>query len=230
MSDPSRRTPEPLRRLDRLHARMRSSALLYRFTLATRFLLATAFIPTGLVKVLGQRFTNMPPTSELGLFFEVMYQSGPFWRFAGAAQVIAGMLMLIPRTAALGAVLFTPVIASIFVITLSFDFRGTPVVTGMMLLATLYLLAWDWHRLRPLLTVAPPAALALPEHRLTAAERTVYAVGVAAALAAFLGVRSLLPAAFVGVGMVLAVVAALAGAAAFAVTHLRSRGVSAPRA
>lgn len=212
-----------LHRLDRLHTRVRGSGLLYRFTLATRILLAVAFIPTGTVKLLGRRFTSMDPASDVGAFFEVMYQSGEYWRFIGAAQVVAGILMLIPRTATLGAVLFTPVITSIFVITLSYDFGGTPLVTGMMLLATLYLLCWDWHRVRPLLSETPRAPLPLAVHRLTAAERGIYAVGVASAFAAFFATRSLLPPAFMGWGLLVAGLAAVTAAAVYPVSLLLAR-------
>lgn len=212
-----------LHRLDRLHARVRGSGLLYRFTLATRILLAVGFVPTGTVKLLGRRFTRMDPASDIGAFFEVMYQSGGYWRFIGAAQVVAGILILIPRTATLGAVLFTPVIASIFVITLSYDFRGTPLVTGMMLLATLYLLGWDWHRVRPLLSDAPREPLPLAAHRLTPAERGIYTVGVASAFAAFFATRSLLPPALMVWGLLVAGLAAVAAAGMYAIPRLLGR-------
>ncbi|HST57368.1 MAG TPA: hypothetical protein VLK84_01695 [Longimicrobium sp.] len=216
-----------LPRLDRLHARVRGSGLLYRFTLATRILLAVGFIPTGMVKLLGRRFTTMDPASDIGAFFEVMYQSGEYWRFIGAAQILAGILMLIPRTATLGAVLFMPVITSIFVITLSYDFRGTPLVTGMMLLATVYLLCWDWHRVRPLLSEAPREPLPLPVHRLTAAERGIYTVGVASAFVAFFAMRSLLPPALMGGGLLVAALAAVTAAGAWALHVLPSRRTAA---
>ncbi len=212
-----------LHRLDRLHARVRGSGLLYRFTLATRILLAVGFIPTGTVKLLGRRFTSMDPSTDVGAFFEVMYQSGEYWRFIGAAQILAGILVLIPRTATLGAVLFTPVITSIFVITLSYDFRGTPLVTGMMLLATLYLLCWDWHRVRPLLSEAPREPLPLAAHRLTTAERGIYTVGVAAAFAAFFATRSLLPPAFMAWGLLVAGLAGVTAAAVYPVSLLLAR-------
>lgn len=215
-----------LPRLDRLHARARGSGLLYRFTLATRILLAVGFIPTGTVKLLGRRFTTMDPASDVGAFFEVMYQSGGYWRFIGATQVLAGILMLIPRTATLGAVLFAPVIASIFVITLSYDFNGTPLVTGTMLLAILYLLCWDWHRVRPLLSETPREPLPLAAHRLTTAERGLYTVGVGSALVAFFAMRSLLPPAFTGWGLLVAGLAAVTAAAAWA-THALSRRTAA---
>jgi uncharacterized membrane protein YphA (DoxX/SURF4 family) len=211
----TRATTGFLHRLDRLHARVRASGLLYRFTLATRIMLAVGFIPTGTVKLLGRRFTQMDPASDIGAFFEVMYRSGEYWRFIGAMQIVAGILMLIPRTATLGAVMFAPVIASIFVITLSYDFNGTPVVTGMMLVATVYLLCWDWHRLRGLVSDAPPSAAALPVHRLAPVERGIYTVGVGSALPAFFAMRSLVPPALVAPGLLVAVVAALAAVAAF---------------
>lgn len=216
-----------LPRLDRLHARVRASGLLYRFTLATRILLAVGFIPTGMVKLLGRRFTTMDPASGVGAFFEVLYQSGGYWRFIGAAQVLAGILMLIPRTATLGAVLFAPVIASIFVITLSYDFNGTPFVTGMMLLATIYLLCWDWHRVRPLLSETPREPLPLPVHRLTAAERGIYGVGVASAFVSFFAMRSLLPPALMGWGLLFAGLAAVTAAGTWAVhAHLARRAAA----
>jgi uncharacterized membrane protein YphA (DoxX/SURF4 family) len=170
----------------------RSRALLYRFTLATRVLLAVGFIPTGMVKVLGWRFTTMSPAYPIGAFFETLYQSGPYWRFIGLAQVLAGICVLVPAAATLGAVLFFPIMLNIFVITLSYDFHLTPVITGLMLLANLYLLCWDYDRLRPILGAAPFATQShapLPDHRLGSAERAVYLVGSASALCFMLSVR-----------------------------------------
>ena len=149
--------------LDRLHARARANPLLYRVVLATRCLFAMAFIPTGWVKFMGHRFTQVSIESPVGAFFEAMYQTGGYWQFLGATQVVAGLLMLVPRAATLGAVVFFPVALNIFVITVALDFRGTPFVTGPMLFAATALLAWDWDRLRGILTPSPQT--------LTAAER-----------------------------------------------------------
>ena len=66
---------------------------------------------------------------------------------------MAGLLLLTQRFAMLGAVLFVGIIANIFVITISYNFGGTPVITGLMLLGTLGLLLWDWNRLRVLLNL-----------------------------------------------------------------------------
>jgi uncharacterized membrane protein YphA (DoxX/SURF4 family) len=185
-----------MRGLDRLLSGLqlwaRSRPLPYRLTLGTRLLLAVGFIPTGVVKLLGRRFTNMSPASPIGGFFETLYQSGPYWRFLGLAQVAAGLLVLWPRTATLGALAFFAIMLNVFFITVSYDFRGTPVVTGLMLLATVYLLLWDYDRLRGLVGagggLAPPPA----GQRLRGPlERGAYVAGFAFGLAFFSAARGL---------------------------------------
>lgn len=135
---------------------LRSIPFLYRFTLGTRALLAIGFIPTGMVKLLGYRFTNMSVESDLGAFFETLYQTVPYWQFIGFTQVLAGILVLIPATAALGALLFLGIMVNIFIITLSYYFAYTPVITFLMLLATIWLILWDYHRFRRLIFHSPP--------------------------------------------------------------------------
>jgi hypothetical protein len=135
---------------------LRSIPFLYRFTLGTRTLLAIGFIPTGMVKLLGYRFTNMSVESDLGAFFEILYQTQPYWQFLGFTQVLAGILVLIPATAALGALLFLGIMVNIFIITLSYYFAYTPVITFLMLLATIWLILWDYHRFRRLIFNSPP--------------------------------------------------------------------------
>lgn len=147
--------------LDRLHARARQSRWLARLALVTRILLVLGFTPSGLTKLLGNRFTSLPLEDPVGFFFEAMYQTGFYWRFLGLAQVTAAALLLIPRTTTLGAVIYFPIILNIFLITVSVGFQGTPFITGPMLLGATFLLAWDWHRLRGIFA-APPEPSAEP--------------------------------------------------------------------
>lgn len=202
--------------LDRLHARARANPLLYRVVLATRCLFAMAFIPTGWVKFMGHRFTQISVDSPIGAFFEAMYQTGGYWQFLGAVQVLAGVLMLIPRAATLGAVIFFPVALNIFVITVALGFTGTPFITGPMLFAAAALLAWDWDRLRGIATTAPPAISALQPARWPRIlrlgppwERAAYLVGTACGLLVFGSTRSLVGPGAARVGLVLGVLAAL---------------------
>jgi len=175
--------------LDRLHARARANPAFQRLAVISRILLALAFVPTGMVKLLGERFTAMGTDSPIGLFFEAMYQSGGYWRFIGLAQVVTGVLLLVPRTATLGAVLFFPIIVNIFVITVSLRFIGTPFVTGAMLLASVFLLCWDYDRLKPVLQAPAPGVRGSAGGRMSRLERAGYVVGTAAGLGLFLWTR-----------------------------------------
>lgn len=142
-------------RLDTLHARARRNLWLQRFTTMTRLLLAAGFIPPGLTKVLGHPFTRLGVDHPVGYFFDAFFQAGGFYAFVGAMQVLAAVLLLFRRTATLGAVLYFPLIVTIFVVTVSIGFQGTWAITGLMALACLYLLCWDYDRLKPLLPFRP---------------------------------------------------------------------------
>ena len=134
--------------LDRLHARVRKVTLLKIFTVSTRILLALAFLPSGLTKVMGNRFTILGLDDPIGFFFAALYRTGFYWRFLGICQLTVALLLLIPQTATLGALAYFPLILNIFVITVSMHFTGTPVITGLMLLANIYLLCWDYDKLK----------------------------------------------------------------------------------
>ncbi|MES2521636.1 MAG: hypothetical protein V4617_02975 [Gemmatimonadota bacterium] len=175
-----------LRPLDALNARVMSHPAAARLTLMCRILLAVAFIPTGSVKLMGERFTTMGVDSSVGAFFEAMYQTGGYWRFLGLSQVLAGVLLLIPATAFYGAVLFLPILVNVVVVTIAIDFKGTPVITVLMLLANLWLMAWDWPRWRSVLLTpdTPPIT-----HGWSGLERAGWLIGALSLAAFFFGVR-----------------------------------------
>lgn len=122
--DHSRQGDQDTQFIAQLHARVTRNPAWQRLAVLSRLLLAAAFLPTGLTKVLGNRFSAISPDTPIGYFFEALYQSGFYYRFIGLAQVTAALLLLIPRTAALGAVVFFPIILNIFVITVSLHFTG----------------------------------------------------------------------------------------------------------
>lgn len=128
-----------------------------------------------MVELLGERFTLVGPEHPVGAFFEALYRTGLYWQFLGLAQVVAGVLLLVPRLAHLGAALFLPIILNVFVITVSLSFGATSVVTGLMLLAVAYLCVWDLHRFRALFTLEPPSE-PVPVPRLDRWEAAGFAV------------------------------------------------------
>lgn len=136
--------------LDRLHAWARRQRYLKVFTVLTRILLALGFLPSGLTKVRGARFTSLGLDNPVGFFFESLYRTGFYWKFLGLCQLAAALLLVIPKTATVGALVYFPLILNIFVITVALHFTGTPLITGLMLLANLYLLCWDYDKLKHL--------------------------------------------------------------------------------
>lgn len=136
-----------------LHQRVRNIYLLKWFTWGTRILLALGFTPSGWKKLAGQRFTMLDIDTSVGFFFEALYRAGFYWNFLGLMQLLAAVLLLIPRTAFLGALLYFPIIINIFIIVTAMDFTGTPYVVGLMVLANVYLLCWDYPKLKKMVQV-----------------------------------------------------------------------------
>ncbi|MDX1981034.1 MAG: hypothetical protein SFV51_12255 [Bryobacteraceae bacterium] len=103
----------------------------------------------------GERFTGLPSNNPLGHYFDALFLTDYYYTFIGAGQLVAALLLLIPRTALLGAIFYFPIILNIFVLTHATRFNGTRIVT-LMLLANLFLLAWDYDRLKHVLPVYQP--------------------------------------------------------------------------
>lgn len=129
------------------------------FIIYLRYLIGGAFVFAAIVKIKGERFTSLDgtdsPLNSPFHLFETLYQSGLYWKFLGIGQVLAGFLLMTQRYAKLGALMFLPIISNIFVITVSYDFKGTPVITGLMLLANILLVLWDWDELKILFNLTP---------------------------------------------------------------------------
>lgn len=117
-----------------------------------RYLVGLAFFPSGMTKLIGHRFTNISTESPIGYFFEALYQSGFYWNFLGLAQITAGVLLLTQRYALLGTLLFAAILTNVWLITLSLSFKGTWIITSLMMFAVIFLLIWDHHKLLPIVS------------------------------------------------------------------------------
>lgn len=117
------------------------------FVIYLRYLTGFAFVLASIVKIKGERFTLSPPTEPVGYFFEAMYQSGFYWNFLGWAQLVSGALLMSQRFSTIGAFAFFPVILNVCLITHSVNFgSGTPLITTLMLLGTVFLLLWEYKK------------------------------------------------------------------------------------
>ncbi|WP_294281449.1 DoxX family protein [uncultured Chryseobacterium sp.] len=115
-----------------------------------RYLIALAFVPSGFTKVIGERFTQLPKSEAVGQFFEAIYQSGAYYNFLGLAQIITAVLLMTQRFALIGTFLFLAITANIWMITISLPFKGTWIITSLMMFAGLVLLYWDKNRIAAL--------------------------------------------------------------------------------
>ncbi len=137
--------------LDDLHVAVTRRWWTQLFAAFTRCLLAIGFIPPSYKKIMHQPFTVLPDSNPVGHYFNALYQTGFYYEFIGWGQMIAAILLLIPRTSHLGALLFLPIIANIAVLTVSVGFAGTWVITILMTLAATYLVAFEYDRLKPII-------------------------------------------------------------------------------
>jgi uncharacterized membrane protein YphA (DoxX/SURF4 family) len=136
--------------LGHLYGEAKRSKWIRYFAVFCRIMLAAGFIPAGLVKVTGERFTGLPSNNPLGHYFDALFLTRYYYTFIGVGQLTAALLLLIPRTALLGAIVYFPIILNIWVLASATRFNGTRLTT-LMLLANLFLLVWDSDRLKHIL-------------------------------------------------------------------------------
>lgn len=100
---------------------------------------------------MGERFAaGLSHNHPLGQYFDALSNTGYYYTFIGVSQALVAILLLIPRTALLGAICSFPIILNICVLTYAVRFEGTRAAT-FMLLANLFLLCWDYNRLKSIL-------------------------------------------------------------------------------
>ena len=181
-----------LANLDHLYDESKRNQWLRYFAVACRVALALGFIPSGIVKVMGERFTGLPANHPLGHYFDALYLTGFYYRFIGVGQLTAALLLLIPRTSLLGAILYFPIIFNICVLAYATRFEGTRITT-LMLLANLYLLCWDYGRLKSILPFASPSDVGpTPNQKMSRKFPWAFFGGVVAVIAAVIIINAFL--------------------------------------
>ncbi|KFF01689.1 hypothetical protein [Chryseobacterium luteum] len=129
--------------------RLRTNRFNHWIIIHLRYLVGFAFFPSGLTKLIGNRFTVLSTDTPIGYFFEAMYLTGFYWNFLGFCQVVAGILLMTQRFALLGTLMFLAILSNIWIITISLSFTGTWIITSFMMVAVIILLIWDHHKLIP---------------------------------------------------------------------------------
>jgi uncharacterized membrane protein YphA (DoxX/SURF4 family) len=144
--------------LDRLHSRARQNSWLWLFSLFCRLSLAAGFFPSGMVKLLGERFASgLSANHPMGHYLEALHYTGYYYTFIGVVQIAAAIMLLIPRTVTLGAFLYFPIILNICILTYAVRFDGSLFTAPLMVLANLYLLGWNYEKWKYILPFNRPA-------------------------------------------------------------------------
>ncbi|MFT3981629.1 MAG: hypothetical protein QM687_14235 [Ferruginibacter sp.] len=138
-------------KLEQYYHEARTNKWYHYFAVFCRLALAVAWSISGYVKISGERFAaGLSHNHPLGQYFDALLHTGYYYTFIGIGQIIIALLLLIPRTALLGAISSFPVSLNICVLTYSVRFEGTRMAT-FLLLANLFLLCWDYERLKSIL-------------------------------------------------------------------------------
>lgn len=133
--------------LDRLHSKAKQNTWLWLFSIFNRLALALGFIPAAIVKLIDERFASgLHANHPMGHYLEALHLTGYYYTFIGIAQLLAAVMLLIPRTATLGAFIYFPVILNITVLTFATRFDGSLFTAPLMTLANLYILGWNYEK------------------------------------------------------------------------------------
>jgi hypothetical protein len=128
------------------------------FRLFVRFGLAAQLFYYGLAKVIPTQFpapslvTLVEPVGNLSrtdLLWTFIGASTAYQVFTGCAEVLAGILLAVPRTTMLGALICLADMIQVFVLNMAYDF-GLKQISFHLILMSLFLLAPDFPRLASL--------------------------------------------------------------------------------
>ena len=119
------------------------------FQLAIRFFLAAQMLSYGLAKVvplqmpfpfLTRLVENFGDFSPMGVLWSAIGASPGYEIFAGCAEVLGGILLIIPRTATLGALICLADMVQVFMLNMTYDVP-VKLLSFHLILLSLFLLA-----------------------------------------------------------------------------------------
>ncbi len=131
-----------------LLARARSTRWVHLGVVNLRFLIAFAFIPAALKKLLDQPFTDPSNHGPFHDFLHALQATGWFYQVVGIVQLVAATLLFTQRFATIGALMAIPVLTAITAFCWSTRVIPTAIVATLMLLGTVGLLLWDFDKWR----------------------------------------------------------------------------------
>jgi uncharacterized membrane protein YphA (DoxX/SURF4 family) len=135
--------------------------LYFWFSLYLRFVLAITLISYGFDKVFPLQFGNLTPSrlvpqvgdlSPFDLIWTFMAASKPYTIFSGALEVLAGVLLLIPRLELIGALVSAIVLSNVVALNLTYEIP-VKIFSAHLLLISIFLSAPAILRITQLLVL-----------------------------------------------------------------------------
>ncbi len=126
----------------------------------------------------------------MGHYLEALFHTGYYYTSIGIAQVLAALLLLIPRTVVLGSLIYLPIIVNICILSFSVRFDGSIVTAPLMVLANLYIMAWNYDRVKSLMPLTSKTEIRLVEkpQKLENKFPFLFFTGVAGTLGIFIAI------------------------------------------
>ena len=108
---------------------------------SSQIVVGKIYIRKDIDRVIFSKIRNEPKVGSF-LVCEPIEDSG---------QVLAALLLLLPQTATLGALIYFPIILNICILSLAVGFEGSLISSVLMVYANLYLICWDYDKLKYIL-------------------------------------------------------------------------------
>ena len=138
-----------LQKFEAYYLEAKANRWFWLFSLFCRISLAYGFTVAGITKIVGERFASgLSVKHPMGAYLEALHHTGYYYEVIGYAQVLAALLLLIPRTVLLGALLYLPIIFNIWILSYAVRFEGSIVTSPLMTLAVLFLIVWHYPKSR----------------------------------------------------------------------------------
>jgi uncharacterized membrane protein YphA (DoxX/SURF4 family) len=146
------------------------------FRVFIRLALASQMFEYGMTKIIPTQFpapslvtlvTRVGNVPLQGLLWTSVGAAPAYGMFTGVAELLGGILLIIPRTTTLGALICLADLTQVFVLNLTYDI-GVKQISFHLILLTLFLLVPDVRRLASLFANRPTRPSATPKANRTA--------------------------------------------------------------
>jgi uncharacterized membrane protein YphA (DoxX/SURF4 family) len=115
------------------------------------YFLGLIFLMAGI-----EKFTGLPDIIGPHYLIAEMekYHLKLFAQFISISELLVGAMLFTNRFRTLGSIMLLPILVCILVVTISLEWKGTPIIIAILLLMNTYLIYFDWQKLKAILSLS----------------------------------------------------------------------------